>query len=186
MKILNIRQHARDLYTADVLTDAGQPHIIRARIDPDGTLFFALANVLQAGGYAKNPISTITSFINQGLAGGAKRKFNGTAWCAHAATEHEVLKIIRHSKTISNDFAHTIREIARQISGVASSTTAPVSAPAKPRRAASAASLADQAAGIDWLTKILADTTLPYSLHEQALRTRAGLLSIRTALQETI
>ncbi len=186
MKILNIRQHARDLYTADVLTDAGQPHIIRARIDPDGTLFFALAGVLQAGGYAKNPISTITSFINQGLAGGAKRKFHGTAWCAHAATEHEVLKIIRHSKTIPNDFAHTIREIARQISGVASSTTAPVSAPAKPRRAASAASLADQAAGIAWLTAILADTTLPYSLHEQALRTRAGLLSIRTALQETI
>lgn len=186
MKILNIRQHARDLYTADVLTDAGQPHIIRARIDPDGTLFFALASVLQAGGYAKNPISTITSFINQGLAGGAKRKFHGTAWCAHAATEHEVLKIIRHSKTIPNDFAHTIREIARQISGVASSTTAPVSAPAKPRRAASAASLADQAAGIAWLTAILADTTLPYSLHEQALRTRAGLLSIRTALQETI
>lgn len=186
MKILNIRQHARDLYTADVLTDAGQPHIIRARIDPDGTIFFALASVLQAGGYAKNPISTITSFINQGLAGGAKRKFHGTAWCAHAATEHEVLKIIRHSKTIPNDFAHTIREIARQISGVVSSTTAPVSAPAKPRRAASAASLADQAAGIDWLTKILADTTLPYSLHEQALRTRAGLLSIRTALQETI
>lgn len=185
MKILNIRQHARDLYTADVLTDAGQPHIIRARIDPDGTLFFALASVLQAGGYAKNPISTVTSFINQGLAGGAKRKFHGTAWCAHAATEHEVLKIIRHSKTIPNDFAHTIREIARQISGVASSTTAPVSAPAKPRRAASAASLADQAAGIAWLTAILADTTLPYSLHEQALRTRAGLLSIRTALQET-
>lgn len=186
MKILNIRQHARDLYTADVLTDAGQPHIIRARIDPDGTLFFALAGVLQAGGYAQNPISSIRNFIGKGLTGGAKRKFYGTTVTCHAATEHEVLKIIRHSHTSPNDFAHTIREIARQISGVASSTTAPVSAPAKPRRAASSASLADQAAGIDWLTKILADTTLPYSLHEQALRTRAGLLSIRTALQETI
>ncbi len=178
MKILNIRQHAESLYTADVLADTGQTRTIRVCIDPDGTVFFALAGVLQAGGYAKNPISTITSFTKQGLTVGTKRKFYGTTRGVHAATEHEVLKIIRRSRTIPNDFAHTIREIARQISGA-------VPAPAKPHRAASAASLADQAAGIDWLTEILSDTSLPYSLHEQALRTRAGLLTIRDTLQET-
>lgn len=192
MKIMNIRQHSTTQYTAKVATVSGQVRPLHARIDDDGELLFSLSALLRAGGYAKNPISTVRNFIANGVVSEKKRTFHSLAGQCHAVTESEALEIIRRSRRIPDSLAGVICEVARQVRNAASGlpmTLDPAPAP-KPttriRRVPSSASLADQAAGIDWLTSILSDTTLPYSLHEQALRTRAGLLSIRTALQETI
>lgn len=193
MKILNIRQHSTTQYTAKVTTASGQVRPLHVRIDDDGELLFSLSALLRAGGYAKNPISSIRRFIANGVVVEKHRAFHSLAGQCHSVTESEAVEVIRRSKRIPDSLAGVIREVARQVRNAVAGQPmtldpTPASAP-KPspriRRAASSASLADQAAGIAWLTKILADTTLPYSLHEQALRTRAGLLSIRTALQET-
>lgn len=194
MKILNIRQHSTTQYTAKVTTASGQVRPLHVRIDDDGELLFSLSALLRAGGYAKNPISSIRNFIANGVVVEKHRAFHSLAGQCHSVTESEAVEVIRRSKRIPDSLAGVIREVARQVrNAVAGLPVPPTPTPApapKPspriRRVPSSASLADQAAGIAWLTGILADTTLPYSLHEQALRTRAGLLSIRTALQETI
>ena len=192
MKILNIRQHSTTQYTAKVTTASGQVRPLHVRID-DGELLFSLSALLRAGGYAKNPISSIRNFIATGVVVEKHRAFHSLAGQCHSVTESEAVEVIRRSKRIPDSLAGVIREVARQVRNAVAGqpmTIDPTPAPApKPRprihRTPSQASLADHAAGIAWLTTILADTTLPYSLHEQALRTRAGLLSIRTTLQET-
>lgn len=194
MKILNIRQHSTTQYTAKVTTASGQVRPLHVRIDSDGELLFSLSALLRAGGYAKTPISSIRNFIARGVVDEKHQAFHSLAGQCHSVTESEALEIIRRSKRVPDSFASVIREVARQVRNAAAGlpmTLDPTPAPApKPspriRRVPSSASLADQAAGIAWLTSILADTTLPYSLHEQALRTRAGLLTIRDTLQETI
>ena len=196
MKILNIRQHSTTQYTAKVTTASGQVRPLHVRIDDDGELLFSLSALLRAGGYAKNPISSIRNFIANGVVVEKRRAFHSLTGQCHSVTESEAVEVIRRSKRIPASLAGVIREVARQVRNAVAGlpmTLDPTPAPSpKPspripriRRVPSSASLADQAAGIAWLTTILTDTTLPYSLHEQALRTRAGLLSIRTALQET-
>lgn len=192
MKILNIRQHSTTQYTAKVTTASGQVRPLHVRID-DGELLFSLSALLRAGGYAKNPISSTRLLVANGVVSEKKRDFHSLPGQCHAVTESEALEIIRRSRKIPDSLAGVIREVARQVRNAVAGlpmTLDPTPAPSpmprpRIRRVPSSASLADQAAGIAWLTSILADTTLPYSLHEQALRTRAGLLSIRTALQET-
>lgn len=194
MEILNVKQHTKTYFTAMVTDDYGLEHPIRVRLDSDGTVLFQLTTTLRAGGYSNTPISTIRNFRNLGILSGDKATFFDVGPACHAATEQEMLAIIRKSRKTPAGFAGIIREIAQRVRNASAALlTTPEPAP-KPtlktrpprvRRTPSQASLADQAAGIAWLTAILADTTLPYSLHEQALRTRAGLLSIRTALQET-
>lgn len=193
MKILNIRQHSTTQYTAKVTTVSGQVRPLHVRIDDDGELLFSLSALLRAGGYAKTPISSIRNFIANGVVVEKHRVFHSLPRQCHSVTESEAVEVIRRSRRIPDSLAGVIREVARQVRNAAAGlpmTLDPTPAPApKPsprvRRTPSSASLADQAAGIAWLTTILADTTLPYSLHEQALRTRAGLLSIRDTLQET-
>lgn len=193
MKILNIRQHSTTQYTAKVTTASGQVRPLHVRIDDDGELLFSLSALLRAGGYAKNPISSIRNFIANGVVVEKHRAFHSLTGQCHSVTESEAVEVIRRSKRIPGSLAGVIREVARQVRNAVAGlpmTIDPTPAPSpKPspriRRVPSSASLADQAAGIAWLTAILADTTLPYSLHEQALRTRAGLLSIRDTLQET-
>lgn len=193
MKILNIRQHSTTQYTAKVTTASGQVRPLHVCID-GGELLFSLSALLRAGGYAKNPISSVRNFIANGVVAEKHRAFHSLSGQCHSVTEREALEVIRRSKRIPDSFASVIREVARQVRNAAAGqpmTLDPTPAPSpKPspriRRVPSSASLADQAAGIAWLTGILADTTLPYSLHEQALRTRAGLLTIRDTLQETI
>ena len=194
MEILNVKQHTKTYFTAMVTDDYGLEHPIRVRLDSDGTALFQLTTTLRAGGYSNTPISTIRHFRNLGVINGEKRTFFDVGPACHAATEQEMLDIIRKSRKIPAEFAGIIREIAQRVRNASSARlTGPEPAP-KPtlkasrprvRHTPSQASLADQAAGIAWLTTILADTTLPYSLHEQALRTRAGLLTIRDTLQET-
>lgn len=191
MKILNIRQHSTTQYTAKVTTASGQVRPLHVRIDDDGELLFSLSALLRAGGYAKNPISSIRNFIANGVVVEKHRAFHSLTGQCHSVTESEAVEVIRRSKRIPDSLAGVIREVARQVRNAVAGlpmTLDPTPAPAtKPshriRRVPSSASLADQAAGIAWLTKILADTSLPYSLHEQALRTRAGLLSIGFTLQ---
>lgn len=188
MKILNIRQHSTTQYTAKVTTASGQVRPLHVCIDDDGGLLFSLSALLRAGGYAKNPISSIRSFIVNGVVVEKHRVFHSLSGQCHSVTESEAVEVIRRSKRIPDSLAGVIREVARQVRNAAAGlpmTLDPTPAPARIRRVPSSASLADQAAGIAWLTAILADTSLPYSLHEQALRTRAGLLSIRDTLQET-
>lgn len=194
MEILNVKQHTKTYCTAMVTDDYGLEHPIRVRLDSDGTVLFQLTTALRAGGYSSTPISTIRHFRNRGVISGDKATFFDVGPACHAATEQEMLSIIRKSRKTPAGFAGIIREIAQRVRNASPALlTAPEPAP-KPtlkasrprvRRTPSQASLADQAAGIAWLTTILADTTLPYSLHEQALRTRAGLLTIRDTLQET-
>lgn len=197
MEILNVKQHTKTYFTAMVTDDYGLEHPIRVRLDSDGAVLFQLTTALRAGGYSNTPISTIRNFRNLGILSGDKATFFDVGPACHAATEQEMLDIIRKSRKTPAGFAGIIREIAQRVRNASSALlTAPEPAP-KPvlkttpgtrprvRRVPSQASLADQAAGIAWLTTILADTTLPYSLHEQALRTRAGLLTIRDTLQET-
>ena len=191
MKILNIRQHSTTQYTAKVTTASGQVRPLHVRIDDDGELLFSLSALLRAGGYAKNPISSIHNFIANGAVVEKHRAFHLLSGQCHSVTESEAVEVIRRSKRIPDSLAGVIREVARQVRNAVAGlpmTLDPTPAPApKPspriRRVPSSASLADQAAGIAWLTTILADTSLPYSLHEQALRTRAGLLSIGFTLQ---
>lgn len=195
MEILNVKQHTETYFTAMVTDNYGLDHPIRVRLDHDGTVLFQLTTTLRAGGYSNTPISTIRNFRNLGILSGDKATFFDVGPSCHAATEQEMLAIIRKSRKTPAGFAGIIREIAQRVRNASAALlTAPEPAP-KPtlktspsprvRRTPSQASLADQAAGIAWLTTILADTTLPYSLHEQALRTRAGLLTIRDTLQET-
>lgn len=193
MEILNVKQHTKTYFTAMVTDDYGLEHPIRVRLDADGAVLFQLTTALRAGGYSNTPISTIRNFRNLGILSGDKATFFDVGPACHAATEQEMLAIIRKSRKTSAGFAGIIREIAQRVRNASAPLlTAPEPAP-KPtlktrprvRRTPSQASLADQAAGIAWLTTILADTTLPYTLHEQALRTRAGLLTIRDTLQET-
>lgn len=195
MEILNVKQHTKTYFTAMVTDDYGLDHPIRVRLDADGAVLFQLTTTLRAGGYSSTPISTIRNFRNLGILSGDKATFFDVGPSCHAATEQEILAIIRKSRKTPAGFAGIIREIAQRVRNASAPLlTAPEPAP-KPtlkashsprvRRTPSQASLADQAAGIAWLTTILADTTLPYSLHEQALRTRAGLLTIRDTLQET-
>lgn len=193
MEILNVKQHTKTYFTAMVTDDYGLEHPIRVRLDADGAVLFQLTTALRAGGYSNTPISTIRNFRNLGILSGDKAVFFDVGPACHAATEQEMLAIIRKSRKTPAGFAGIIREIAQRVRNASAPLlTAPDPAP-KPtlktrprvRRTPSQASLADQAAGIAWLTTILADTTLPYSLHEQALRTRAGLLAIRDTLQET-
>lgn len=193
MEILNVKQHTKTYFTAMVTDNYGLDHPIRVRLDHDGTVLFQLTTTLRAGGYSNTPISTIRNFRNLGILSGDKATFFDVGPACHAATEQEMLDIIRKSRKTPAGFAGIIREIAQRVRNASAALlTAPEPAP-KPtlktsprvRRTPSQASLADQAAGIAWLTTILADTTLPYSLHEQALRTRAGLLTIRDTLQET-
>ena len=191
MKILNIRQHSTTQYTAKVTTASGQVRPLHVRIDDDGEVLFSLSALLRAGGYAKNPISSIRNFLANGVVAQKHRAFHSLSGQCHSVTESEAVEVIRRSKRIPDSLAGVIREVARQVRNAVSGlpmTLDPTPAPApktspRIRRVPSSASLADQAAGIDWLTKILADTSLPYSLHEQALRTRAGLLTIRDTLQ---
>lgn len=192
MEILNVKQHTKTYFTAMVTDDYGLDHPIRVRLDADGAVLFQLTTTLRAGGYSNTPISTIRNFRNLGILSGDKATFFDVGPACHAATEQEMQAIIRKSRKTPAGFAGIIREIAQRVRNASTPLlTAPEPAP-KPtlktrprvRRTPSQASLADQAAGIAWLTTILADTTLPYSLHEQALRTRAGLLTIRDTLQE--
>lgn len=193
MEILNVKQHTKTYFTAMVTDNYGLEHPIRVRLNHDGTVLFQLTTALRAGGYSDTPISTIRHFRNIGILSGDKATFFDVGPACHAATEQEMLDITRKSRKTPAGFAGIIREIAQRVRNASPALlTAPEPAP-KPtlkashrvRRTPSQASLADQAAGIAWLTTILADTTLPYGLHEQALRTRAGLLSIRDTLQET-
>lgn len=191
MEILNVRQHTKTHFTATVTDDYGLEHPVRVLIDHDGAVLFQVKSTLSAGGYSSTPISAIVRFLDLGLIRDCKKKFFGTGPLSYAATEQEMLGVILHASKIPAEFAGIIHGIAQRVRDASSGLlTAPEPAPApKPsprvRRTPSQASLADQAAGIAWLTAILADTTLPYSLHEQALSTRAGLLTIRDTLQET-
>ena len=197
MEILNLKQHTKTYFTAMVTDDYGLEHPIRVSLDSVGTVLFHLTTTLRAGGYSNTPISTIRHFRNLGVISGEKRTFFDIGPSCHAATEQEMLDIIRKSRKTPAGFAGIIREIAQRVRNASAPLlTAPEPAPkptlkttpgtrARVRHTPSQASLADQAAGIAWLTTILSDTTLPYSLHEQALRTRAGLLTIRDTLQET-
>ena len=192
MKIINVKQHSTTQYTAKVTTASGQVRPLHVRIEGE-TIFFSLSALLLAGGYAKNPISTVHVLIEKGVIRGKKRVFSAIPGQCHAVTEREALEVIRRSRRIPDSFANVIREVARQVRNAVAGlpmtldpTPAPSPKPLRPRAHHTTHSdLADQAAGIAWLTDILADTTLPYSLHEQALHTRAGLLAIRDTLQET-
>ena len=196
MEILNLKQHTKTYFTAIVMDDYGLEHPMRVCLDSDGTVLFQIRSALAAGGYSSTPISAICRFRDLGLIRDYRKKFFGVGQLSYAATEQEMLAIIRKSRKTPAGFAGIIREIAQRVRNASAPLlTAPEPAP-KPvlkttpgpprvRRTPSQASLADQAAGIAWLTTILSDTTLPYSLHEQALRTRAGLLTIRDTLQET-
>lgn len=192
MKILNIRQHSDTEFTATILNDAGKSVNICVNIDYDGTIFFNTTALLRAGGYRSNPISAVRNFIARGMSSPEKRSFVGLPGKCYAVTEQEAGVIIAASRVMPNDFADTVHEVARQIRNITLSGDLFHSPDPSPEPTinrvrvhhASPASLADQAAGIVWLTEILADTTLPYALHEQALRTRAGLLTIQKTIKE--
>lgn len=192
MKILNIRQHSDTKFTATILNDAGKSVNIGVAIDYDGTIFFNTTALLRCGGYKSNPISAVRNFIARGMSSLEKRSFVGLPGQCYAVTEKEADVIIATSRVMPNHFADTIHEVARQIRNITISGDlfhSPEPAPEPTTNRVSVhhstpGSLSDQAAGIVWLTEILADTTLPYDLHEQALRTRAGLLTIQKTLQE--
>lgn len=179
MEILNVKQHTKTYFTAMVTDDYGLEHPIRVRLDSDGTVLFQLTTALRAGGYSNTPISTIRNFRNLGILSGDKATFFDVGPACHAATEQEMLAIIRKSRKTPAGFAGIIREIAQRVRNASPALlTAPEPAP-KPTLKAS---LADQAAGIAWLTTILADTTLPYTLHEQTLaRHERAIANLRAA-----
>lgn len=192
MKILNIRQHSDTEFTATILNDAGKSVNIGVTIDYDGTIFFNTTALLRAGGYKSNPISAVRNFIARGITSHEKRSFVGFPGQCYAVTDNEADVMIAASRVMPNDFADTIHEVARQIRNITLAgdlfhSPEPAPEPTSNRvivHHSTLRSLSDQAAGIEWLTVILADTTLPYALHEQALRTRAGLLTIQKTLKE--
>lgn len=192
MKILNIRQHSDTEFTATILNDAGKSVNIGVTIDYDGTIFFNTTALLRCGGYRSNPISAVRNFIASGITSLEKRSFVGLPGQCYAVTEQEAGVMIAASRVMPNDFADTIHDVARQIRNITLAgdlfhSPEPAPEPTINRvrvHHATLGSLSDQAAGIVWLTEILADTTLPYALHEQALKTRAGLLTIQKTLKE--
>lgn len=192
MKILNIQRHSDTKFTATILNDAGKSVNIGVAIDYDGTIFFNTTSLLRCGGYKSNPISAVRNFIARGMCNLEKRSFVGLPGKCYAVTEKEADVIITASRVMTNDFADTVHEVAQRVRNITLSgdllhSPEPSPEPTTNRvrvHHSTLGSLSDQAAGIVWLTEILADTTLPYALHEQALRTRAGLLTIQKTLKE--
>lgn len=79
--------------------------------------------------------------------------------------------------------AHAAQSLAEAIAEMRGGKPTTERPPApRVRRPESKMAQNDRAAGVAWLTGLLEDTTLPYSLHLQALKARAELLDIQAQL----
>lgn len=162
---------------------------VYAYIDPDGTIMLHLSSLLRAGGITSTGASYVRNFVESGVLAGEKRKFKRWGLPCYVANVTEAVAMIRRSRKIPNDFENVVHDIVAKITAAKAPSLKPAPAKPKPkavqlRRAPSELTLADQAAGIAWMTSILDDTSLPYSLHDKALRARAELLAIRDTLKE--
>ncbi len=160
--------------------------------DNDGVIWIRAYTLFHVAGI-KSPGATLRSYIinhpgvgqkfsyPDNTTGDVSMKFTSAAW---HFTYADALQFLNSTRAVHRIKARKVVDSTVQALTVAY-LAPPAITPAKPAKAKAVPATSNpNAAACEWLTGLLEDTSLPYSLHEQALRTRAGLLSIRDTLQE--
>lgn len=161
-------------------------------IDDNGVIWIRAYTLFHVAGI-KSPGATLRSYIinhpgvgqkfsyPDNATGDVSLKFTSAAW---HFTYTEALQFLNSTRAVHRIKARKVVDSTVQALTVAY-LAPPAITPAKPAKAEAVPDTSNPLeAACEWLTGLLEETRLPYSLHEQALRTRAGLLSIRYALQE--
>lgn len=157
-------------------------HPVEIHVSSFGSASIKAGDLLRAVGY-KRPSDAIIHYeeqsgeklpIFQNLDNGGRAK-----WFPHARAIEFLSTCRYHRRMVA-----VIEALNKAVEESLGTTTQTATERPRVRRPKSKLAQNDKAAGVAWLTEILADTTLPYALHEQALRTRAGLLTILKTIKE--
>ena len=147
---------------------------------PDGESYVRATDLLQAIGY-RRPSDALIHYEEQT---GERLPVMSPTHSARAkwfplGRALDFLTVNRYRRNTAH-VAQSLAEAIAEMRGGAP-TTEHVPAP-RVRRPESKLAQSDRAAGIAWLTGLLDDTSLPYSLHLQALKARADMLDIQAQL----
>lgn len=164
--------------------------------DDSGVIWIRAYTLFHAAGI-KSPGATLRSYVishpgvgqkfsyPDNATGDVSMKFTSAAW---HFTYAEALQFLNSTRAVHRTKARKIVDSTVQALTVAYLVPPAIThaKPAKPAKPAKAKAVPDTsnplAATYEWLTGLLEDTTLPYSLHVQALKARAELLDIQAQL----
>ncbi len=154
---------------------------VEIHVADSGETFVRGTDLLQAIGY-RRPSDALIHYEEQ------SGEYLPTMSPAHSARAKwfpleralDFLAVCRYRRNT----AHAAQSLAEAIAEMRGGKPPATERPPAPRvrRPESKLSQNDRTAGVAWLTGLLEDTTLPYSLHLQALKARAELLDIQAQL----
>lgn len=153
---------------------------VEIHVTPDGETFVRATDLLQAIGY-RRPSDAIIHYEEQT---GKRLDIMSPTHSARAKwfpleRALDFLTVNRYRRNT----AYAAQSLAEAIAEMRGGKPPTEHQPApRVRRPESKLAQNDRAAGVAWLTGLLEDTTLPYSLHLQALKARAELLDIQAQL----
>lgn len=154
---------------------------VEIHVTPDGETFVRATDLLQAISY-RRPSDALIHYEEQT---GERLPIMSPTHSARAKwfpleRALDFLAVCRYRRNT----AHASQSLAEAIAEMRGGkpTTQPATERPRVRRPESKLAQNDKAAGVAWLTGLLEDTSLPYSLHLQALKARAELLDIQAQL----
>lgn len=155
---------------------------VEIHVTDDGETFVRATDLLQAIGY-RRPSDALIHYEEQT---GKRLPIMSPTHSARAKwfpleRALDFLAVCRYRRNTTHA-AQTLAEAIAEMRGGKPATERPQAPAPRVRRPESKLAQNDRAAGVAWLTGLLEDTTLPYSLHLQALKARAELLDIQAQL----